>query len=437
MNMNRLTRLFIAVLWLALAACGITSTPATSQVVVPTESPAVTPQPTTMPPISTAAPTQPTSGAQPAPGQKGCHVTQAPSVSESARLTLGPRAGIPPSTAQGKKLILVGTVYADDCTPLAGATLNLWQTDPNGEYGPGHGTDNLQCCYLQGTVRTDASGHYELITVKPGHYKGVQPPPPAHIHVEVKHPDAQPRMTEIVFVDDPYWVNAESDGLIVISLTSAAGPEGAYLYLHGVADMVLQKSAAASAAPVATPVSTGQARTFQIVPEQSEAAYHIREKFAIFPVMTSAVGVTQLLEGALQIDLNDPPTLQALTMTVDLRGLKTDEPHRDEKLADEWLVTNQYPFAYFTATGIQTGPEHYAEGEVVSFTLIGDMTIRDVTRPMTFEVTAKLIDDTVTGSATGTLRMTDFGIDPPNLLDFVIVEDEVAVTVNFTAREHL
>ena len=339
MNMNRLTRLFIAVLWLSLAACGITSTPAADHVAVPTERSAVTPQPTTMPLSLTAAPTQPTSGAQPAPGQKGCHVTQAPSVSESARLTLGPRAGIPPSTAQGEKLILVGTVYADDCTPLAGATLNLWQTDPNGEYGPGHGTDNLQCCYLQGTVRTDANGHYELITVKPGYYKGVQPPPPAHIHVEVKHPDAQPLMTEIVFVDDPYLVNAESDDLIVSSLTSAAGPEGAYLYLHGVADMVLQKSA---------------------------AAYHIREKFAIFPVMTSAVGVTHLLEGALQIDLNDPPTLQALTMTVDLRGLKTDEPHRDEKLADEWLVTNQYPFAYFTATGIQTGPEHYAEGEVVS-----------------------------------------------------------------------
>lgn len=240
-------------------------------------------------------------------------------------------------------------------------------------------------------------------------------------------------MTEIVFADDPYLSNAESGDVIVVALTTAAEPGGTGLYLRGVADLVLPMSAASSAS--LTTMAIGQSRTFQIVPEQSEAAYHIREKFAIFPAMTSAVGVTRLLEGSLRVDLNDPPSLQALTLTVDLRGLKTDEPDRDEKLADRWLVTNQYPFASFTATSIQNGPARYTPGEAVTFTLVGDMTIRDVTRPVTFDVTARLVGDTVTGSATGIVKMTDFGIDPPNLLDFVKVEDDVTVTVNFTAKE--
>jgi protocatechuate 3,4-dioxygenase beta subunit/polyisoprenoid-binding protein YceI len=377
---------------------------------------------------STQAPTE----SQPTLGKTGCPMTQVQSADESATLTLGPTAGIPATTAQGERLVIIGTVYADDCTPLPGATLTVWQTDAEGVYGPGHDTDDLQCCYLQGSVRTDADGHYQLITVRPGHYKGQEPPPPAHIHMEVAHAQASPLMTESVFADDQYLSDPENEGYIVVTLTNASDSEGAYLF--GVADVVLQRSAAAAGGAKA---ASGGSRTFQIVPEQSEATYQIEEKFADFASMTSAIGVTNLLEGALTINLDAPPSVESLTMTVDLRGLKTGEINRDEKLADRWLVTNDYPFAYFTATGIENGPGQYTEGEEISFTLLGDMTIRDITRPMTFDVTAKLAGDTLTGTATGQLKMTDFGIDPPNLLGFVKVEDEVMITVNFTMKENL
>jgi protocatechuate 3,4-dioxygenase beta subunit len=108
-------------------------------------------------------------------------------IDPAAILELGPGPGIPPTTAAGEKLVIIGTVYTEDCTPLAGAILNVWQTDANGEYGPGHGSDDMRCCYLMGSLRTDSDGHYQLITVKPAHYIGEQPPPPAHIHLEISH----------------------------------------------------------------------------------------------------------------------------------------------------------------------------------------------------------------------------------------------------------
>jgi protocatechuate 3,4-dioxygenase beta subunit len=110
---------------------------------------------------------------------------------------------------RGQPLIVSGTVYAADCrTPLAGAVIEAWQTDARGVYGPGHGTDNLRCCYLQGTVKTDADGHYEIKTIRPGHYRGEEPPPPAHIHLNVHHGDGGV-FTEVTFADDPYVIEGE------------------------------------------------------------------------------------------------------------------------------------------------------------------------------------------------------------------------------------
>jgi hypothetical protein len=105
----------------------------------------------------------------------------------------------------GQRLVVSGTVYRADCrTPLAGASIAVWQTNAEGEYGPGQGTGDERCCYLGAALRTDARGRYELETVKPGHYKGEPDPPPAHIHFEVRHPDAGGLLTELLFEGDPH-----------------------------------------------------------------------------------------------------------------------------------------------------------------------------------------------------------------------------------------
>jgi Dioxygenase len=153
-----------------------------------------------------------------ADARPGCEVTPgapaqgtgAAAADAPSRLRLGPAAGLRGSkraqaaARRGQRLLVSGTVYAADCaTPLAGATLQVWQTDADGVYGPGHGTGSLQCCYLQGALRTDARGRYEFTTVKPGRYQGEAQPPPAHIHFEVSHPDAGGLMTELLFEGDP------------------------------------------------------------------------------------------------------------------------------------------------------------------------------------------------------------------------------------------
>ena len=151
-------------------------------------------------------------------GQGGTRVApaDAPSV-----VRLGPGGDVertPETVAAGRggqRLVVEGTVYSPDCrTPLAGASVAVWQTNAAGEYGPGQGTSAERCCYLAAALRTDQRGRYRFETVRPGHYKGEERPPPAHIHFEVRHPEAAGVLTELLFEGDP-WLGPDPPGAVV------------------------------------------------------------------------------------------------------------------------------------------------------------------------------------------------------------------------------
>jgi protocatechuate 3,4-dioxygenase beta subunit len=94
----------------------------------------------------------------------------------------------------GEPLVVTGVIAGTDCAPLAGATVQVHQTNGAGRYGPvvdGHD----RCCYLQATVRTGADGRYTLDTVMPKGYDGG----PAHIHFAAGHPDTEGLVSELIF----------------------------------------------------------------------------------------------------------------------------------------------------------------------------------------------------------------------------------------------
>ena len=198
---------------------------------------------------------------------------------------------------------------------------------------------------------------------------------------------------------------------------------------------------AASAAPTEPEAAEASAslRTFQIVPEQSEAAYQVQEEFFNRPVnIVNPIGRTQAIEGEFQLTISGSNQVQLADnqFKVDLRTLASDEARRDNRIRDEWLESNKYPWAEFKATTIEDFPANAAEGQDVSFKVTGDMTIREITKPQTFAVTARLDGDTFTGTATSYVLMQDYGFEPPSILGVLEVTDGVTVTVNFTAAEN-
>jgi polyisoprenoid-binding protein YceI len=199
---------------------------------------------------------------------------------------------------------------------------------------------------------------------------------------------------------------------------------------------------AAASQPPGAPVS-GQ-RTFVIVPEESRASYLVDEEFfagALEKLGVAAgeydvIGSTQAIAGQLQLDLDNlGDALGENTFTVQMNTFATDQRDRDNYIRTDGPRFDSYPVATFTATAIEGAPAAYNEGEEVSFKLIGDLTIREVTQPVTFDVTATLVGDTLTGVATAQANMSDFGIDPPNFANTLTVADGFGMEVAFTARE--
>jgi protocatechuate 3,4-dioxygenase beta subunit len=120
-------------------------------------------------------------------------------------LTEGPffSSGSPERTnitdgADGTTLVLTGTVLGTDCTALAGAKLDFWQADGDGEY------DN-RGYRLRGHQFTDDTGAYRLETIVPANYQGRT----RHLHVKVQPSGGSVLTTQLYWPDEP--ANASDD----------------------------------------------------------------------------------------------------------------------------------------------------------------------------------------------------------------------------------
>ena len=110
----------------------------------------------------------------------------------------------------GQPVLLHGRVLATDGTPLAGAVLDLWQTDEHGNYAVKR-PDLMPAENLRGRYRTDAEGRYSVRTIRPKYYHvnsdgpagallrltGRTPGRPAHIHVIVTADGHRPVTTHL------------------------------------------------------------------------------------------------------------------------------------------------------------------------------------------------------------------------------------------------
>ncbi len=121
-----------------------------------------------------------------------------------------------PAIASGQPLQLDGQLRDTAGDPVAGATIELWQTDVQGIYlHPNDPRVDERDAYFQsyGEALTDDAGAFSFRTIFPGLYEDR----PRHLHVKVKLDGAELLTTHIYFAGDPE--------LATDSQTAGLGPE--------------------------------------------------------------------------------------------------------------------------------------------------------------------------------------------------------------------
>jgi polyisoprenoid-binding protein YceI len=161
----------------------------------------------------------------------------------------------------------------------------------------------------------------------------------------------------------------------------------------------------------------------------SEARYRAQEVLS-GRGFNEAVGRTGDVSGVILFDPSGAVLSDQSRVSVDLRTLQSDSSMRDQYIKRATLRTAQYPTADFVVTGAPGLPIPLPTGGDAAFELVGDLTVHGVTRPATWQATGSFADGQVTGTATTTVLISDFGMEPPRAGPVLSIEDTVRLEID-------
>ncbi|MFI5267258.1 MAG: YceI family protein [Chloroflexota bacterium] len=199
----------------------------------------------------------------------------------------------------------------------------------------------------------------------------------------------------------------------------------------------MQASASASSATPASASSVaaaGGAVKLVIAPDaNSEIDIRMRELLAGNVAQNDAIESTKTVSGAINLDASGG-VLPGSKINLDLRTLKSDRSQRDNFIKGRFVLnTAQFPLVEFAPTEVQGLDGTPPTSGQKTFKLLGEATVRGVTRPLTWDVTATFDQQGCQGQATTAFKLSDFGMTPPKAGPVVQVEDAGMLTMRFQA----
>lgn len=169
-----------------------------------------------------------------------------------------------------------------------------------------------------------------------------------------------------------------------------------------------------------------------VAPTGNEARYRIREQLVRVDLPNDAVGKTTGVTGGLGVGPDGKIIPSESKFVVDVSGLKSDRDRRDGFVRGRVLETDQYPTVEFVPTGFVGLPKTLPTSGTHTFDVVGNLTVRGVTRPVTWHVTAEPKNGQVVGSAATQFTFSDFNIAQPRVPVVLSVADTIKLEYDFT-----
>ncbi len=182
-----------------------------------------------------------------------------------------------------------------------------------------------------------------------------------------------------------------------------------------------------------TTAAAGVTQTF-LFGEGTEARFYLDE--VLMGQDKNVVGVTSLVEGQITLDPSAPASAQISPIRIDASTFTTDSDRRNGAIQRFILQSSQAEYQYITfePTAITDLPAAVTIGEPFEFTVTGNLTIRDITREETFQVTVTPIsENAISGLGTTTILRANYELTIPSVPSVANVSEEVKLEIVFAA----
>jgi polyisoprenoid-binding protein YceI len=170
---------------------------------------------------------------------------------------------------------------------------------------------------------------------------------------------------------------------------------------------------------------------FTVAPTGNEARYRVREQLAGFDLPNDAVGVTKDVTGQFVVDSDGRIVRDSSKIVVLLTGLKSDKSRRDGFLQRSTLETSKYPQVELVPVSFDGINGPLPAGASKTFALVGELTVRGVTHPTTWHVTAHAEGNDIVGTAVTAFTFKDFELVQPRVPMVLSVADTIKLEYDF------
>ena len=192
-------------------------------------------------------------------------------------------------------------------------------------------------------------------------------------------------------------------------------------------------TATAPAAPSAAP--SAAALRFVVAPAGNEVRYRVREQLVGFDLPNDAVGKSAAVSGGIAFDAAGGVLPVESKFTVDASTFVSDKERRDGYVRGRLLTTDQYPTIQLVPTAVRGLSLPLPTSGTKTFSLVGNLTVRGVTRPTVWNVTAKFDQGRITGSANTGFTFADFNLQQPRVPVVLSVADSIHLEYDFALAQ--
>ena len=146
-----------------------------------------------------------------------------------------------------------------------------------------------------------------------------------------------------------------------------------------------------------------------------------------------AIGETSEVSGSIVFEEGGDVDSGSSVLQVGLSGFRSDEDRRDRWVRTSLFDTRQFPNAELVVTGFGDLPWPLPESGEAAFEMEGDLTIQEVTKPVTWDVTAQFDGRSVTGQARTMITFDQFELSKPTFAFILSVDNEIFLEIDIAA----